>query len=163
MAGQAHVARWWNHGTSAQAVEADFGATVDGADPTDIFIVIAAGRAIGLVQRYVFADNPEYIAELAALVVAPSEALSIDYLIGEPSALGLGLGAQMIRASVAAVWRDHPCAPAVIVPVNAANTASWRALERAGFRRVAEGRLQPDNPIDDWHHFVYRVDRPTEP
>ena len=27
---QSHVARWWNHDTSPAAVEADFGAAVDG-------------------------------------------------------------------------------------------------------------------------------------
>ena len=157
-----HVARWWNHGTSPQAVEADFGAAVDGTDPTDIFIVLAEGRPIGLVQRYLFADNPDYMAELAPLVATPGEALSIDYFVGEPEALGSGLGTAMIRASVTAVWRDHPSAPAVIVPVNAANEASWRTLERAGFERVAEGPLEPDNPIDDRSHHVYRIDRPID-
>lgn len=43
----------------------------------------------------------------------------------------------------------------------AANTASWRALEKAGLRRIAEGLIEPDNPVDDPLHYVYRVDRPT--
>jgi aminoglycoside 6'-N-acetyltransferase len=44
--------------------------------------------------------------------------------------------------------------------VSAANRASWRALERAGFRRFAEGDLQPDNPLDSLEHYVYRLHRP---
>jgi aminoglycoside 6'-N-acetyltransferase len=50
--------------------------------------------------------------------------------------------------------------PAVLVAVVAANTASWRALEKAGLRRVASGPMEPDNPVDDPLHHVYRVDRP---
>jgi aminoglycoside 6'-N-acetyltransferase len=45
--------------------------------------------------------------------------------------------------------------------VVAANTASWRALEKAGFRRVASGDLPPDNPVDDPLHHVLRIDRPA--
>jgi aminoglycoside 6'-N-acetyltransferase len=29
-------------------------------------------------------------------------------------------------------------------------------LERAGFERVAEGELEPDNPIDSRDHYIYR-------
>ncbi len=43
--------------------------------------------------------------------------------------------------------------------VHAENRASWRVLERAGFRRVVAGYMTPDNPIDTAHHFIYRLDR----
>jgi len=155
-----HVARWWNHDPSAQAVEADFGAAADGADPTQLFVVLDGGRPVGLLQRYAFADNPDYAAELARLVALPRDALGIDYLLGEPDALGRGLGTSMLRAAAAQTWRDCPSASAVVVAVNAANRASWRALERAGFERVAEGPLEPDNPIDSRAHYVYRIERP---
>ena len=65
----------------------------------------------------------------------------------------------MIRTALASTWRDYADAPCVVVPVCMANIASWKALERAGFRRVAEGLLAPDNPIDPWDHYVYRIDR----
>jgi RimJ/RimL family protein N-acetyltransferase len=42
-----------------------------------------------------------------------------------------------------------------IVPVAAGNVGSWRALERAGFVRVAEGDLEPDNPVGPPLHYVY--------
>ena len=48
-----------------------------------------------------------------------------------------------------------------LVPVHADNRASWRALERAGFTRVAEGDLEPDNPQDTRDHVVYRRRRAT--
>lgn len=157
---QPHVARWWNHESSPQAMEADFGAVIDRLDPADVFIVSLNARPIGLLQRYTFADNPGCIADLAGLIDAPGAALSIDYLIGEPDLLGCGLGSAMIRAAVDAIWRDHPDAPSIIVPVSTANVASWRALERAGFTLAATGWLTPDNPIDDGDHRIYQSERP---
>jgi len=46
------VARWWHHDTSAEAVDRDFGPSIDGADVTELFRVALASRPIGLVQRY---------------------------------------------------------------------------------------------------------------
>ena len=157
---QPHVARWWNHDNSPQAMEADFAAVIDRLDPADVFIVSYGNRPIGLLQRYTFADNPGYITDLAALIEAPGAALSIDYFIGEPDLIGRGLGSAMIRAAVDAIWRDYPNAPSIIVPVASANVASWRALEHAGFTLVATGWQPPDNPIDDGDHRVYRIERP---
>jgi aminoglycoside 6'-N-acetyltransferase len=158
---QPHVHRWWNHETSPEALEADFGATVDRVDPAEVFIVSTGGRPFGLVQWYLFSDNARYIDELAPLLQVPGEALSMDYFVGEPDLLRQGWGAAMLRASLERIWRGYPAAPFVVVPVSAANEASWRVLERAGLVRVAEGPLAPDNPNDDWAHFVYRVDRPN--
>lgn len=67
----------------------------------------------------------------------------------------------MIAAFMRLLWRDHPAAPAVIVPVHTDNIASWRMLERVGFRRIATGMFTPDNPADDGRHVVYRMDRPA--
>jgi len=156
-----HVARWWHHDPSAEAIERDFGASIDGVDPADVFIVEHDAKPLGLVQRYRFADNPSYVEQLAPLLAVPGAALSIDYFVGEPAALRRGLGSAMIAAAVTAIWGDHAAAPSVVVPVSAANEASWRALERAGFRRVAAGLLEPDNPIDAWDHVVYRIERPA--
>ncbi len=144
------VARWWNHDVAPGALERDFGPAIDGTEPADVLIVSLGGAPFGLVQRFVIADYPEYVAELAPLIAVPPGAISVDYLIGEPDHRGRGLGAAMIAASVAEA-RD------VIVPVSAGNTASWRALERAGFVRVAEGELEPDNPAEGRDHVVYRL------
>jgi len=157
---QPHVARWWNHDASLPAVEADFGPSIRGDDPAEVFIAIAGDRPIGLLQRYLYADNPDDQAELAPLLAVPGAALGIDYFIGEPDALRRGLGTAMIRGAAESIWKDHPPAPAIIVPVDTANTASWRVLERAGFRCVGEGRWAPGNPVDGWNHRVYRLDRP---
>jgi aminoglycoside 6'-N-acetyltransferase len=143
------VARWWNHETSAEALERDFGAAIDGREPTEMLVAMLDGRPFGLLQRYPIAAYPEYVEELSGLVAVPPGAISIDYLVGEPDLRARGVGTAMIAAAVAHVPAD------VIVPVAAGNRRSWRALEKAGFERVAEGELPPDNPVDPPDHYVY--------
>jgi aminoglycoside 6'-N-acetyltransferase len=156
------VARWWAHETTPEAVEADFGPSIDGRDGTQVRVVCTGGRPVGLVQRYRLCDEPEYLAELAPVVDVPPRALSIDYLIGEADVRGGGAGTAVLRAFVADCWVAHPDADAVLVPVAAGNVASWRALEKAGFTRVAEGPLTPDNPVDPPDHVVYLLRRPGD-
>lgn len=158
---QPHVARWWNHETSPQAVARDFGPAARGEEPSEDLLMLLDGEPFGLVQRLRFADFPEYIDELAGQTEVPDGAMSIDYLIGDPLRVGQGLGTRMIQAIVLATWTDHPEATMVLVPVHAGNHASWRTLEKAGLRRVADVSLKPDNPIDDRAHYLYRIDRPS--
>lgn len=155
------VARWWNHEHSTEAVQRDFGASVRGEEPGEDLVVSLDGRPIGLLQRSVIADYPDDLAEFAAIVDVPDGAVELDYLIGDASLRGRGLGSRLIAEAVESTWAAYPAAPAVLVAVVAANAASWRALEKAGFRRVAEGPMELDNPIDDPLHYVYRVDRPA--
>lgn len=160
---QPHVARWWNHETSAEAVARDFGPAARGEEPSEDLLAHLDGRPFGLLQRCRLSDYPEYLAELAPLTEVPAGAMSIDYLIGESRRTGRGLGPRMIGSAVEAIWADCPDASCVLVPVPAANRHSWRALEKAGLRRVAEGDLEPDNPVDDRAHYLYRIDRPAGP
>jgi aminoglycoside 6'-N-acetyltransferase len=158
-----HVARWWHHETSAEAVARDFGPAARGEEPCEDLLVLLDGRPLGLLQRCRLADYPEELAEFAAIVPVPDGALTIDYLIGDPAQVGRGLGPLMIRSLVAGTWREHPEAPAILVAVSVANRPSWRALEKAGLTRVGQGEMEPDNPVDDRAHAVYRIDRPTGP
>ncbi len=153
------VARWWHHETFPGALERDFGPSIDGADVTELFRVTLASRPVGLIQRYPISAYPEYVEEFASICPLSAGALSIDYLIGEPSARRHGHGAALISAFVEQSWAAHPQAGDIIVPVCAGNTASWRALERAGFQRIAEGEMEPDNPADPRDHVIYRIER----
>jgi aminoglycoside 6'-N-acetyltransferase len=156
-----HVARWWNHDPSPQAIEADFGDTIDGVEAAKDFVALVDGEPIGVIQFCFFHDFPEYVAEMAEVYPVDIDAATIDYLIGEPDLVGKGVGTEMIRAFVSRIWIDEPAVGHVVVPVNSANVASWRALLKAGFRLVARGDLEPDNPIDDPLHEILRIDRPT--
>ncbi|MDA8371425.1 MAG: GNAT family N-acetyltransferase [Nocardiopsaceae bacterium] len=158
---QPHVARWWNHETSAEAVERDFGPSIRGEDPSENLLALLDGAPFGLVQRSRLADAPDYLAELSAIVPVAEGAVTIDYLIGDPGRVGRGLGTRMISSVLDRTWHDYPDAPAVLAAVVAANAASWRALEKAGMRRVASGDVEPDNPVDEPLHHIYRIDRPA--
>jgi aminoglycoside 6'-N-acetyltransferase len=153
------VARWWNHDHRPEAVERDFGPAVDGREPAEMFIVTADSRPFGLIQRYRIGDYPEYLDELSAVWPVPEGSISIDYLVGEPELRRRGLGSLMIARFV----ELSRGAADVVVPVVVANRASWRALEQAGFRRVAAGELTPDNPLDGREHYVYHRARSPDP
>jgi aminoglycoside 6'-N-acetyltransferase len=155
-----HVARWWHHETSTQAVERDFGASARQEEPNEDLLALLDGVPIGLLQRSFLHDYPEDLTELAMITDVPARAMTIDYLIGEPGNVGCGIGTDLIRSALKQLWADHKDAECVIVVVHADNIASWRALEKAGLTRVASGDMEPDNPIDDRRHHVYRVNRP---
>ena len=152
-----HVRRWWNDDPSLAAIEADYGGCVDGSEPAEVFIAHCGAIPVGLIQRFRFGAYPQYIGDLAHILPVPADASSIDYLVGPEHAVGKGIGTAMIAAFVARLWDDDPATPAIIVPVQADNRASWRALERAGFTRIASGDLEPDNPIDRAEHYIYRA------
>lgn len=154
------IAWWWSDDPSPAAIEATYGPAIDGHESTDVCIVTIDGNDAGLIQRYRIADEAEYVDELAPLVDLPDGVMSIDYLLSQDAAGG-GRGTAVIGAFVARLWDDHPACPCIVVPVHADNRRSWRALERCGFARVAEGDLTPDNPAHSPRHVIYRLDRPA--
>lgn len=157
---QPHVARYWAHDTSDAAIERDFAGSIAGTEPSEDFVVEHDGEPIGFAQRCRIHDYSEGHAELIALLDVPEQAWTIDYFLGEPTAVGHGLGTAMIRAFTARCWDDHPTCPAIIVAVAAGNGPSCGALRSAGYAQVLTGYLEPDNPIDDGRHHVFRLDRP---
>ena len=154
------TARWWHHETSTEAIERDFGPSCRGEEPGEDLVVLLDGRPVGLVQRSLISDYPEDAAELSSVTAVPPGAVELDYLVAQASLRGRGLGSRMIAAMVEDTWRTYPQAPVVLVAVVAANVASWRVLERAGLHRVAEGAMEPENPLDPPLHYVYRAARP---
>jgi aminoglycoside 6'-N-acetyltransferase len=157
-----HVHRWWAHEWSPDALERDFGPTIDGKEPAEDFIASMDGEPIGVVQYCHIVDYDEYVAELAPVYRIGEGTASIDYFIGDLDRVGCGIGTMMLTAFVdEMVWARDPRATQLVVPVNAANTASNRVLEKVGFTLVAVGEMEPDNPIDDHLHHVHRLDRPA--
>jgi aminoglycoside 6'-N-acetyltransferase len=154
------VKRWWNHEFTPEAVERDFGGSVDQLEPSEDYLALLDGQPIGLIQCCRYGDYPEYLDEMATVHAVSPDSVSIDYFIGAADQCGRGLGRAMLAAFVSDVWSRYPDAPNVVVPTSAANIASWKALAHAGFVKVAEGPLEPDNPIDDPWHVVMSCDRP---
>ncbi|MFE6401821.1 GNAT family N-acetyltransferase [Streptomyces alboflavus] len=159
---QPHVARWWNHDASLEGIARGFGPAARGEEPSEDLLVMLGALPVGLVRRRRFTDHPRQAAELDGQIDVPAGSVTIGYLIGDPTRIGQGLGPLIIRETVATTWSVHEDAPAVVVPVPVAHRASWRALEKAGLRRVGSADLTPDNPDDGRAHYVYRVDRPSD-
>jgi aminoglycoside 6'-N-acetyltransferase len=151
-----HVAPWWREDASPEAVEAAYGPPVDGADPTELFVVEIDGEAAAFVQRYRYGDNPAWEAAIGATgAVGVSAAAGIDYLIGVPDLTGAGVGPLVIDRFTQDTLARYPDAEAVVVAVQQANRRSWRALEKAGFTRVFAGTITSDDPSDEGPSFVY--------
>ena len=72
-----HVARWWNHDPSPDAVEVDFGGTVDGAEPAEDYVALLDTRPVGLIQYCRFHDYPDYVAEMVDVYPVSWTAASI--------------------------------------------------------------------------------------
>jgi aminoglycoside 6'-N-acetyltransferase len=128
------VVRWWEgEDVSWPAVVRDYGST--NRDAVEHHIAVEDGIAVGWIQCYAVADHegePE-VRHWSRLGVRRTAA-GIDYLIGEPSARHRGLGSRMIAAFVEdVVFGGHPGWTEVCASPYAANTASCRALAKAGF------------------------------
>jgi aminoglycoside 6'-N-acetyltransferase len=127
------VVRWWEgDDVSEEAVGRDYGSASTGGE--EHWLASVGGRPIGWIQCYALEDGSEEAAAWWALGISRSAA-GIDYLLGAPEDRGRGLGTAMIRAFVADIaFGQHPAWTQVCAAPFAANVASWRALERAGFR-----------------------------
>ena len=157
---QPHVARWWREDPDLAAVEDRYLPCLDGRDPTELFALEAAGAPVGLFQRYLVADNAEWAATLRRTGQPDVEtAIGIDYLIGEPTLTGRGLGTIAITAFTRLALARYPAARLMAVAVSQDNVASWRALEKAGYHRCWAGELTSDDPSDEGPMYLYRRDR----
>lgn len=127
------VVKWWEgDDVSWEGVVRDYGAA--NPDPVEHWLATVDGNDVGWIQCYAAADEPDESAQWWALGI-DQHAAGIDYLVGEPSQRGQGVGSTMIRSFVAEiVFGLHPTWTQACAAPYAANVASWRALERAGFR-----------------------------
>lgn len=148
-----HVGRWYVAGSSVDAELDDVRHSVLGEQPVEVLLVLERDRPIGWCQWYLCDDDPDWAAEVEAAVGD----VAIDYAIGEPDALGRGLGTALVATLVAYVRRRHPAA-GVIADPEAANAASRRVLEKNGFSLVAE-RVLPSESTQDVM-AVYRLAPP---
>lgn len=155
-----HVKHWWREPGDAAAVEAAYGPAIDGADPTELLIAELDGQPVGMLQRYLLADNPDYERALEP-AGAPRPAAGLDYLIGDPDLTGRGLGPSMIAEGSVGAWLAYPDVVAIVVTVQIENRRSWRALEKAGYRRTWSGVVDSGDPSDDGTSHVYVLDRPS--
>jgi len=171
------VAAWWREPSDPGAVEAGYGPLIDRSDPTEGFIAVLEGPGppFAFLQRYRLDDNPQWQRAIAVALAEGAgqgdpigggadsgvgSGAGIDYLIGDPTMTGRGLGRRMIDAFVNLTWDRYRDVTAVIVAVDQGNEASWRALEGAAFLRAWAGVLQSGDPGDQGPHYLYVRRRP---
>jgi RimJ/RimL family protein N-acetyltransferase len=148
-----HVRRWWSQHETYQDVAGHYLPAIDGADPTDLYVVLLDDRPIGFMQTYLVADYPEYEA-----VVDPGDgAAGVDLFIGEPELTGRGIGSEMLRRFVSEIVLATPSVRCCIADPEAANVASVRAFENAGFHIVKEFV----DPGDGKTHALVRREKRT--
>jgi aminoglycoside 6'-N-acetyltransferase len=139
-----------------------YGPLAEGIDPTEAFIVHLVDRKVdrkvGYVQSYRIDDDPEWRAVLQQEVHDVGD-LGIDYFIGEPDLVGIGVGRRMIAQFVAACWVRYPSADQITVLLQQGNVASWKALEASGFRRLWSGDIESSDPSDRGPSFIYIANR----
>ena len=154
-----HVAMWWRHPHDDADLEAEFGPVVDGRDPTEIFIVEEDGLDVGLIQRYRLDDDPQW-EQAVAVGSSPRPAVGIDYLIGEESRIGHGLGPRIIACFIDVTWerssrrgcrrrRRATGQPAVVPGTGEGGVRTGvvrHAPERRPERRRAQSCLRPVAP-----------------
>jgi aminoglycoside 6'-N-acetyltransferase len=154
-----HVAHWWLPDTTADAELEELSARVSGGgDQTTQMLTIVEGgdglrsgaQPIGWCQWYSYDAYP---TEAEALGAHAGD-VGVDYAIGDPAAIGRGLGTQLIAALVDEVRRHHP-ACGVIVDPDARNVASRRVLERNGFCLIAVRRVASELNNDPM--AIYRL------
>ena len=103
-------------------------------------------------------DHPSWVTALA-VVGDTSAAVGFDYAIGVLDATGRGVGSEAIRQLVADTFSSYPDVDSVVVALQQANRASWRALERVGFERRWAGLLDSPDPSDAGPSYVYVLSR----
>jgi aminoglycoside 6'-N-acetyltransferase len=151
-----HVYAWWGETSGSgflggpddtaatlEMVEAVYGAAIDGYGSTEHHVIQTDGEPIGMIQWYRLADEPGYAAEIGE---SADGTAGVDVLIGNPDAVGRGVGPLVIAAFVRSVVLAAPGVRRVVAGPDARNARSVRAFEKAGFRPVR------DAPVDRGHH-----------
>ncbi len=145
-----HVARWYLAGSSLERELADVRASVTGAQPMHVLAVLENDTPVGWCQWYACADDPEWAADVGAV----EGDVGIDYAIGEPAAVGRGVGTELLAALVRVVRAARPNCGIVADP-EAHNAPSRRVLEKNGFALVVVTAM--DSEATDDPMAIYRL------
>ncbi len=133
-----HVAEWWDTDEDRAApepIDAHYGPRTDPSDPTTACIIERDGRPIGYLQFYPWADYPEGMREMG--FAADRGRFGLDILIGEPDAVGIGIGSRVVALCCTYLF-DERDANAVALLTAVGNVRAQRAYEKAGLRKVGK-------------------------
>lgn len=155
-----HVQRWWRDPTAPDNVEAKYLPRILGLEPTEMRIILWEEREVGMIQRYLVDDHPDWGRSLAPSGATFNAAAGIDYVIGVPNLVGRGIGSAAVDGFSAETFARYPGVEQIVVTPQAANRASCRVLEKAGYALKWTGRLDSSDPADSGPAAVYVLWRP---
>lgn len=138
-----HVDAWWHERLDLAGLERHYGPTIDGREPTHVFVIEHHQEPIGFIQWYRWADYSEHAAQLGA----ERDSAGIDFAIGVPELIGRGIGPRAIRAFLERIVFVEPGIAACVSDPETRNTRSLRAFEKAGFVAVRTVQL-PGEPCE---------------
>ncbi len=149
---------WWGPQKTADELEDDYGRTIDGLEPTNMYIASlvedgGAPRDVGLVEQYRLADHPEWDTQ----ILIPGAA-GIDYGIGSPADRGRGVGKVLLTELVADTFEEYPDCSCVVAAPKSANVASCRAVESIGLTLVRTGHITGEWP-EEGDSSIFSVTR----
>jgi aminoglycoside 6'-N-acetyltransferase len=147
-----HVRRWWTDRETYEEVVQHYLPAIEGAEPTDLFLILSEDRPIGFIQSYRVSDHPEY----RDLVAVEDGVAGVDLLIGEPELIGRGLGTEALERFVRDIAFADQEIHACIADPDTENRSSLRAFEKAGFHVV---RQFVDPNDRNRLHTLLRIDR----
>jgi aminoglycoside 6'-N-acetyltransferase len=145
-----HVYEWWGSRAVADSLG---GAGPDAATVADVTakydeeladegvehsVIEVDGCDVGMIQTYLLAASPEYALEIGEPV---ERTAGIDLLIGDPTAVGQGLGPRVIDEFVRTVVFTRGDVDRCVAGPDVRNTRSIRAFEKAGFRSVRDATV----------------------
>jgi dihydrofolate reductase/RimJ/RimL family protein N-acetyltransferase len=135
-----HAKRWYGERKGdLAALEAEYLPTIEHEAPIEAFIVLHAGRPIGMMEWMRFGDFPEMMPLYG---VTDPDIVNCDVLIGEADFAHRGLAAPMIRRFLKEIAMVEPRFQTCLIDPELPNRSAIRAYEKAGFRHV---RTMPDD------------------
>ena len=137
-----HVRRWWTEQETYEEVLDRYSPAIEGRDPTDLYLVLLEGREIGFIQTYLVVDYPEY----ASLIGRGEGTAGVDLFIADSALTGKGIGSEILRRFVSQIVFADAKTRRCIAGPEAANVASVRAFQKAGFR-VVGGFVEDGNEM----------------
>jgi RimJ/RimL family protein N-acetyltransferase len=147
-----HVRRWWTDRETYEEVVEHYLPSIEGRDPTDLYLIVFEDRHAGFIQTYRVSDYPEYQERVAV----ETGVAGVDLFIGEEELIGRGVGSEALDRFVRNVVFSDPGIHACIADPDAENCASLRVFEKAGFRAVGSFADPEDQ---NRLHTLVRLDR----
>lgn len=129
-----HVRRWWRDTETVDQTVAHYLPSLEGADPSEHYVIVVDRRDAGMIETYLVADYPEY----EAIVRVGVGVAGVDVLIGEHELTGRGVGTTALRRFVDEIVFARPETVACVAGVDVDNVASLRAFAKAGFQPVRD-------------------------